>query len=150
MLEVQSLRQTLQHPHEVPAGQEVCPEVERLIGGIKQAEDALPGRRLRVAVPCHDEVLVEVLRHFILVVKGSPQSTAGEGGGGEHDGDEGRGGTKRGGEMRCREDLSAVPEKSTIGLVVMETVVWDLQIEQNAMTGSFCIQKTPTLTILCV
>lgn len=64
----------------------MCPEVQRLIGGIKQAEDALPGGGLGVAVSRHDEVFVEVLWHVILVVQRSCQPTAGEGCGWEHGG----------------------------------------------------------------
>ena len=86
MLEVQCLCQTLQHPHEVPAGQEMRPEVQRLVGGVKQAEDALPGRGPGMSVPCHNEVLREVLWHVILVVQWSGQPTAGKGCGREHGG----------------------------------------------------------------
>lgn len=98
VLEIQRLRQTLQHPHEVPAGQKVRPEVEGLVGGVKQAQDALPGRGLGVAVPGHDEVLLEVFGHLVLVVQWAAQAAAGEGGGGEH-------GDRRGG---------VVPEWSTV------------------------------------
>lgn len=45
----------------VPGGQKVGPDVERLIGQLEEAQDAVGGRAARVSVAGDDAVLMENL-----------------------------------------------------------------------------------------
>lgn len=45
----------------------MCPDVERFVGHLEEAEDAVCGRAARVTVPGHDGVLVEDLQENTLI-----------------------------------------------------------------------------------
>lgn len=47
----------------VPGGQKVGPDVERLIGQLEEAQDAVGGRAARVSVAGDDAVLMENLEN---------------------------------------------------------------------------------------
>ena len=67
--EVERAGQITQNPHEVPRRQEVGPEVQSLVGRIKQAQYALERGALGVAVTLDNVRLVEVFGHLVLVVE---------------------------------------------------------------------------------
>ena len=73
VFKVESLGKVTQDPEEIAGGQEMGPEVEGLIGSIKNTEDTLEGGALGVAITTDDEVLVEMLRHLMDLVCGARQ-----------------------------------------------------------------------------
>lgn len=74
MLEIQRIREVTQDPKEIPGGQEMSPEVEGFIGGIKHTEDALKRGALRVAVAADDEMLMEMFWNLVDLVGGTGKS----------------------------------------------------------------------------
>lgn len=74
MLEIQRIPEVTQDPKEIPGGQEMSPEVEGFIGGIKHTEDALKRGALRVAVAADDEMLMEMFWNLVDLVGGTGKS----------------------------------------------------------------------------
>lgn len=54
---------TVMNVSAVPGGQKVGPDVERLIGQLEEAQDAVGGRAARVSVAGDDAVLMENLEN---------------------------------------------------------------------------------------
>lgn len=63
--EVQRRAQDAEPPQKIPGRQEVCPDIDRLVGHLKTAEDAVQRWAPGMTIPRHDAILSKHLWHLM-------------------------------------------------------------------------------------